>query len=711
MKNAISFPKNNWLYLFFHPLTFAFFVSLISAWFVFPYFEHYKLEQVSNTYYDSEQKKSTFFADLNHDGRSQIVYLMNSSAYAPTCIYYTSRERGHGIDQFNFRGEWLKFGKVIIGDYNNNSLDEIYAFNRVEDSVFLNITEAMLKNGLEKHDVFIDLVPAFKENEYDVALAGGDLHDIDNDGNKELLFVLLAGYSKSPRAFYVYDIDKDSLYRSPESGSGPIKELRFKDVNKDGFPEVLGLITSPYNYHSEVAFPDSSSWLMVYSKNAEFLFPPVEVPYPYSNIISDFIELDNKTYILSLCQFQSLKEECYITEIRLYDLQGNLIKARELEAENTSEQIISICFDKRENETVLISNRGGVFEFDNEIKLNKIHQFRLEKDETISLYYDQYFDLDGNGFDESILKSDKGDLLIFSDDFKHLNRLHIHNLKINPNISGALIPNEKPIFGITANDAFLEYRYYKNPYVWLKFPLVFLIFLLSYLVFYLLVKIQKKQWEKRLDEERKLHKYQYQGLRNQLDPHFALNILNAIQSLFYQKDFDKAKGLLSKYGKLNRNALQNAEKIAISLEDELDFVENFLALEKFRYEERFDYYIKIEKAIDAELIWVPRMLIHTFAENAIKHGLFPKGEDGFLKIDVKENEKRLQIIIEDNGIGRAKSKELKTTNNGKGLSIIQEIVKLYNKLQKAEISYNIIDLFEEDRAVGTRVEVLIPKKY
>ena len=104
------------------------------------------------------------------------------------------------------------------------------------------------------------------------------------------------------------------------------------------------------------------------------------------------------------------------------------------------------------------------------------------------------------------------------------------------------------------------------------------------------------------------------------------------------------------------------------------------------------------------------MLIHTFAENAIKHGLFPKGERGFLKIEVKENEKNIQINIEDNGVGRAKSKELKTTNNGKGLGIIKELVKLYNKLQKTKITYNTIDLFEEEKAVGTRVEVLLPTK-
>ncbi|MCD6179307.1 MAG: histidine kinase [Bacteroidales bacterium] len=706
----MNLSKNDFLSKLFHPITLALLVSLVSVWFIFPQFEVYVLEEVSNTYLNTDQKKSTFFADLNHDGQAQIVNLMNPSAYAPTCIYYNSREGGYGIDQFNYRGHWLKYGQVIIGDYNNNIQDEIYAFNRVEDSVFLNITEVMLKNGLDRRDIFIDLVPAFKENEYDVALAGGELHDIDNDGNKELLFALLAGYSKSPRAFYVYDIDVDSIYRSPKSGSGLIGGLKFKDVNNDGFPEVLGVITAPYNYHLPIPYPDSSSWLMVYTKNSEFLFPPVELPHPYSNFISDFIELENETYILSLCQYQLLNEKIYTNEIRLYDLQGNLLKTRIPATKNPQEKISAICFDKRKSETRLISNKGGVFELDKKLNLNKIHQLSIEDDEIISLFYNQSIDLDGNGFNEYILKSSKGDLMILSDDLKHLNRLKINALPIRPKISVALMPNEKAVLGISTKDAFIEYRYYKNPYTWLKFPTITFVFLLSYLLFYLLVKVQKQKLEKRYKAEKQISKYQYQGLRNQLDPHFTLNILNAIQSLFYQKDFDKAKGLLSKYGKLNRNALQNAEKIAISLEDELDFVENFLALEKFRYEERFDYFIKVDKAIDTEQVQLPRMLIHTFAENAIKHGLFPKGKGGFLKIEVKENEKNIQINIEDNGVGRAKSKELKTTNNGKGLGIIKELVKLYNKLQKTKITYNTIDLFEEEKAVGTRVEVLLPTK-
>jgi len=254
----------------------------------------------------------------------------------------------------------------------------------------------------------------------------------------------------------------------------------------------LGVVTAPYNYHTDIPYPDSSSWLMVYTKNAAFLFPPLELPYPYSNVISDFIELDHKTYILSLCEYQSLKEKIYVTEIRLYDLKGKLLKTAKLNTENPSELMSAICFDKGKNESVLISNKGCLFKIDKDLHLNRIRQLPIEKEETISVIYDQQLDLDGNGLNEFLFRSTKGSLLILSDDLKHLKHLEINSLPSNPNISVASIPNEKPIFGITTKEGFLEYRYYKNPYAYIKFPLLLLIFIISYLVFYLLVKVQKK---------------------------------------------------------------------------------------------------------------------------------------------------------------------------------------------------------------------------
>lgn len=709
MKNAISLPKNNWLYLIFHPVTLAFAVSLVSAWFIFPEFETYTIEFLEKTNLNKNLNIQVHFNDINNDGTSEYIRIADAAENAPAYITIGTHNRGGNLDQINYRGEWLTHMRLSFGDFNNNQHNEFYAFNRVGDSLFLNINEVLVKNGFVRDNIFLAKIGIYNEKEYDIELAGFKLTDVNNDGYKEVLFVMRAGYSKYPRSFYVYDIHKDSLQVSPLAGIGPRDQIIFKDIDGDNFPEVLGYSSAPYNYHSPIPYPDSSSWLMVYTKNAEFLFPPIEFKYKHSTLKSTFVYHQGENYILSILNKVNNEQNQVEYTAFLFDLKGKQIKQKDIPELDVNGDLGFIYQKGHKGMPLMINRQACILRFDFNLNITRIRQLKLNKGEEIGGFL-YPLDIDGNGKEEYFLKSPNLGMYILSDDLKHLTKIEDNNYYENPNLSLAFSEGKQTSFGINATDYFLEYSYYKNPFVWLKYPLVFFVFLISYLLFYFLVKVQKRQLEKRYEAEKQIHKYQFQGLRNQLDPHFALNILNAIQSLFYQKDFDKAKGLLAKYGKLNRNALLNAEKIAISLEDELDFVENHLALEKFRYEDRFDYFIKVDKEIDAELVQIPRMLIHTFAENAIKHGLFPKSGSGFLKIEVKESKNRLLITIEDNGIGRSKSKELKTSNNCKGLNIIREIVQLYNKLQKTEITYTTIDLFEENTAIGTRVEVLIPTK-
>ena len=709
MKNSLSLPKNNWLYLIFHPITLAFAVSLVSALFIFPQFEPYKVDLIDQVNLDPNFKTQIYFNDINNDGNSEYIRINDVSHDRPSSIMIGIKSRGGGIGQLNYRGSWLNHNQLNFGDFNNNHQNEFYAFNRVKDSLFLNINEALVKNGFNRKNIFLAKVGRYNEQEYDIELVGFKLTDVNNDGYKDVLFVIHAGYSRQPRNFYVYDIYNDSLQASPLAGIGPRYSIQFMDLDDDNFPEVIGNSSAPYNYHSPIPYPDSSSWLMVYTKNAEFLFPPIEFKYKHSTLKSTFVYHQGEYYILSILQKLNRKQSEINPTAFLFDLKGKLIRQKDL-SEKGKYNVLYFIYEGVKGMPLMFNKSGRIYKFDFNLNLKFIRQLKLNNGENIGNTNYGFIDLDQNGKPEHILKSLDSYFCILSDDNKQITRIiEEKNYNKKPNLSLAYVNGQQVSFGINSNESFFEYRYYKNPYIWLKFPIIVLIFLLSYLLFYLMVKVQKQQIEKKYEDEKRVQKYQYQGLRNQLDPHFSLNTLNAIQSLFFQKDFEKAKQLLSKYGKLNRNALLNAEKIAISLENELDFVENFLALEKFRHEDRFDYSIKVDNTIDTDLVKLPRMLIHTFAENAIKHGLFPKGEGGFLKIEVKENEKQFQINIEDNGVGRAKSKELKTTNNGKGLSIIQEIVKLYNKLQKTEITYVTIDLFDEDKAAGTRVEVLIPK--
>ena len=102
------------------------------------------------------------------------------------------------------------------------------------------------------------------------------------------------------------------------------------------------------------------------------------------------------------------------------------------------------------------------------------------------------------------------------------------------------------------------------------------------------------------------------------------------------------------------------------------------------------------------------MVLQTFAENAIKHGIMPCAEGGILIIKAEREKDYLKLIIEDNGIGRAKAAG-HSTSTGKGLKITDEFYEILNQINKRPIRHSITDLYNESgRALGTRVEVWVP---
>lgn len=707
MKRVFFIKGRNWSYLIFHPITLAIVIALVTAWFIFPRFEGFKAELVSKE--NSTPQCKIIYADLDHDGNSEKI----KTAYYfdvnfPGITVFSNSEKI--FEQWNLTGEFLDEDCSIIGDYNHNNSEEIYVFTRETDSIFLNSLELFTPNGLELKRRFITKTKPYNENQYDVKLAGSFFWDVDKDGQDELIFNLYAGYSLQPRKLFVYDIKKDSIISSPKSASGIKANFEFMDIDNDSNPEVTGFNHAAFNFHSDFPYPDSLSWHIVYKTDGNFLFEPYAISGSYSQIMSTFVSINNKSYLLSLIDYRQDYTSDSNFKLELINPEGIKIKERNLKINNKEIKSPGIALFHLNEEKMpilyfILSNQ--FYTIDSSLDLHLRKSSKIDKLERLSLYDMIELDIDGDDNLEKLFETNNQGVRVFRNNLKQ--SIFLPKYSTQRSIVSLKFEKGKPtLLSISNSNYHLLYNYHKNPYAWLKFPLVFLIFILSYMLFYFLVKIQKQQLEKRYAEEKQINKYQFQGLRNQLDPHFALNILNSIQSLFYQKNFNKAKYLLAKYGKLNRSALQNADKIAISLEDELEFVENYLALEKFRYDDKFEYFIKMDETIEVEIIEIPRMLIHTFVENAVKHGLFPKEKNGVLRLEITENETSLFITIEDNGIGRARSKALKTVSNGKGLSIIQEIVSLYNKLNTTNITYTTVDLFEEYTSVGTRVEIIIP---
>lgn len=203
------------------------------------------------------------------------------------------------------------------------------------------------------------------------------------------------------------------------------------------------------------------------------------------------------------------------------------------------------------------------------------------------------------------------------------------------------------------------------------------------------------------------------SLRTQMNPHFIFNALNSVNNYIAKSDERSANRFLSEFSVLMRSVLENSEEDFIPLAKELELLELYVKLEHSRFADKFDYEIEVDSNIDIEAFWIPPMLLQPYIENAIWHGLRYKEEKGFLKIAVRPiMEGMLEIVIEDNGIGRKKSAELKTTNQrkqkSKGMGNIQKRIQILNDMYKNRVEVSITDL--NDDRTGTRVSLKLKKQ-
>ena len=216
-------------------------------------------------------------------------------------------------------------------------------------------------------------------------------------------------------------------------------------------------------------------------------------------------------------------------------------------------------------------------------------------------------------------------------------------------------------------------------------------------------KVEQEKIQLKLEYDKKLIELRLITLKNQLNPHFIFNTLNSIGSVILKSDKQKAYDLFTKFTALIRHTIENSDNISISLKDELDLIEKYLYLQKFRFKNKFEYHIEIDENVDLN-IPVPHMFIEIFVENAIKHGLKHKQDKGKLHIKVSQKDNIVTIIITDNGIGRKKAAESSSFGTGKGIKIAREMFDLYEKFHRNKAEFEIVDLYDENGvASGTKV--------
>jgi len=200
-------------------------------------------------------------------------------------------------------------------------------------------------------------------------------------------------------------------------------------------------------------------------------------------------------------------------------------------------------------------------------------------------------------------------------------------------------------------------------------------------------------------------------LRAQMNPHFVFNAMSVIQSYIYENDTVNSSKFLVNFSRLMRLILENSPKEFIPLETEVEILQKYLETQKLRFEDRFEYDIDVSEEINSEYAMIPPMITQPFIENAIEHGQLHTIEGGFINISFKKLNDLLQIMIEDNGIGRKGSEMNKKSKAHKSMAmnITRERIDNLNKKYRTE-GFLLVEDYNKELKTGTKVLISLPYK-
>lgn len=231
---------------------------------------------------------------------------------------------------------------------------------------------------------------------------------------------------------------------------------------------------------------------------------------------------------------------------------------------------------------------------------------------------------------------------------------------------------------------------------WLLFSLTTMFVWTSIFFIMLYNSRLQKEHERLLRAQTQAKDAQLQMLRYQLNPHFMFNTMNAISTLILKEDNDTASEMLDKLCDFFRHSLEATQRSRISLQEEVQLIELYLAIEKVRFGQR----LSVRYAIEPEVLkaLVPNMLCQPVVENAIKYAIEPSKQGGEVSISAKQRAEQLVIEISDSGTGG-------NTMTEKGFGI-----GLNNAKSRLDMMYsgNFTVSLNKNAAGGNTVTLVLP---
>jgi two-component system, sensor histidine kinase YesM len=216
--------------------------------------------------------------------------------------------------------------------------------------------------------------------------------------------------------------------------------------------------------------------------------------------------------------------------------------------------------------------------------------------------------------------------------------------------------------------------------------------------------IYHEQEEKKKVEVSAL-KFQLESLQSQINPHFLYNTLNTVSYLAMRNRPEEIRELVQSLNILLRSTLSNQNDF-ITIEQEIGFLKAYIVIQKYRYDDNVEIVYDVDDTLLKDRI--PKLILQPLVENAFLHGIYPKGDGGKITVSVRGEEKRIRVVVADDGVGMDYSTLSRLNSASKGfnrvgVSNVDERLQLYYGGQ-AKLHYT------SEVHVGTSVSFILPQE-
>lgn len=210
-----------------------------------------------------------------------------------------------------------------------------------------------------------------------------------------------------------------------------------------------------------------------------------------------------------------------------------------------------------------------------------------------------------------------------------------------------------------------------------------------------LLRIRKREQQKN-ELTQKIRNLELIAWKSTINPHFLFNSLNTMQSFFSGNDFVKANRFLSQFSTILRKTIDQSSKLMIQIEQEINYLQNYLELEKIKRYDEFSFEILLQDQ-EIKSYFIPTLVLQPIIENSLKHGI-RDNENGHIQIEFAKLNSTIMCTIYDNGRGLPSTAD-EIANTSKGIKLVRDKIAIIEKMIHQEIPMTMSNRIGENREI------------